>query len=340
MPCEPNGVGGCAPCPTMETGECPEDPIAINACGSAFTVSAADMANTINGRCCGYASCSGANYCYAGGDGCFAPEDMDCDGDDDMTCCSIENNLFFAFQPGESCAYDISISATCSGSDCAQFQTYNVNGGLMPTGQIVSSPQSNGCFTGTQTFTALVTSSNYFYIMVDGNAGADCDMSVTITPQLSGPNACTGCILLTKEDKSSNLRAEVLGDNSVAVKWNNLNQESVNYTLMKSYTGRNYFEVENVVSSSLTNEYIDNNVDGVNNREVYYQLWKRVGQDQSLAALTVTRLKSKKIVKTRVFDVFGKEYSEGNLPSGVVIYITEFEDGTSQTRKEYISSQF
>lgn len=336
--CAANGTSNC-PCPaTNALGECPEDPQIINACGSAFTISQATMEVTNNGRCCGFFACSGFNPCYAGAK-CYGAEDLDCDGDDDMTCCSIENNVFFAFQPGESCQYNISITAlNCiggQGGSCAQYQAYNVKGGMLPTGNIVSSPSSNGCFLNTVSFSTVVTASNWFYLMIDGNDGSDCDMSITITPQLSGPNACTGCVLLSKEDALSNLRAECKNDESVVVEWNNLNEQEINYVLKKSYTGRDFYEISNITSSSLTNKYVDNDIDPVGHKEVYYQLWKRVGNDESLASMTVSSIKTKKVVSTRVFDVFGKEFSEDNLPSGIVIYIKQYDDGTTTTRKEY-----
>jgi hypothetical protein len=53
--------------------------------------------------------------------------------------------------------------------------------------------------------------------------------------------------------------------------------------------------------------------------------------------MVVLRIKrsTSAISSTKIFDVYGKEYSENNLPSGMIIYVTEFGDGTFETKKEY-----
>jgi len=68
---------------------------------------------------------------------------------------------------------------------------------------------------------------------------------------------------------------------------------------------------------------------------VYYRLSALIKGEKKSYAIDVLSIKSKKIKSTKVFDVFGKEYSETGLPSGIVIYVTEFEDGHIETRKEF-----
>jgi hypothetical protein len=334
------GILGSTDCPSstcdgsQPSNDCPETPLTISACGSAFTTPAASLCNAENGVCCGYSSCS-AGICYVGGTptNCFAYEDFDCDGDDDFTAGSMENNVWWAFLPGETCTYSVSItSANYTVGSCIQWHVFNVTGGTLPGGTISSNLTAPvGCAgAGTTTFNINVTSGQYVYMTVDGNAAACADVSMSITPTAN----CTGCILLA-DDGYTHLRSELTEEKFGKVRWNNIDQKQTTYALERSYTGSGFEVITVLTSSSLVNEYIDNSLDA-SKEEVYYRLSKVVSGERKGIDLDVLTIKAKiKIKQTRIFDVFGKEYSDSDLPSGIVIYVTEFEDGTVQTRKEY-----
>ena len=69
--------------------------------------------------------------------------------------------------------------------------------------------------------------------------------------------------------------------------------------------------------------------------------WSKTGttsQQWSGSGVDIVTLKGRDIATERIFDINGREFSADNLPSGVVIYVTEYDDGTVETRKEYRSN--
>jgi hypothetical protein len=321
---------------------CPETAANINACGTAFTVTAASMQAANGMSCCAHAAC-GAGYCSGDSpDKCLSYDNFDCNtsteapspqvaGDDFQG--TTENTQFWEFTPGESCSYTLEMCNTnCvdqKAGGCTQFQLFSANAPL-PSGTIIDryGGSANWCGCTTVSFTA--TAGRQVYLAIDGNSGASCDVSVTLTPSA----ACTGCILLA-DDGYTHLRAELSKDKAASViKWNNLSQENTTYMLEKSYEGRDFYPIKTITSSALVNEVIDDELD-LYRPLVYYRLSKLVNGEKKSSAVEVLSIKSKKIKSTKVFDIYGKEYSENNLPSGIIIYVTEFEDGHIESRKEY-----
>jgi hypothetical protein len=325
-------------------GDCAESPVDISQCGTAFSVTSAQMAAASNG--CNCLAGGGCPIEYTNACGC---DNYDCNtstahpsvvgtfagnNGSDITANSIENNTWWSFQAGNTCTYSISVCANnCSGggSPGAQLWAYQANGTL-PAGTITSYIYSNGFFNGCVSFNMPVTAGQYYYIMLDGNAGASCNVDVTVNL-----GTCPTCVILDDEG-TTHFRAEMSKDlTSAKLRWNNLDQKEYLYYVQKSYDGLNYETIRDVTSSSLTIELEDFTINSYKS-EIYYKLVKVSSGIEKNVGIDVVRLKSKKISSTKIFDVFGKEYSENNLPSGIIIYVTEFEDGHIETRKEFRSN--
>jgi hypothetical protein len=344
----PGTTSGGKSCPSCSTrvnvpaNDCPSNPLMISGCGTAFSVPASAMCNATPNDCCSNGTsggCSTIEYNGPSGSGtyanCCVAANFDCNvSSNDFSPGSIENMLFWAFQPTESCSYSMTISVSgCTVGSNVQWQVYNTSG-LLPGGTILNSLNTSPNQSTGGTFNIAVTAGNYVYVALDGYAGACCNVSISIQPILTGTGACTGCTILLS-DPYINLRTQLINNKSVLVKWNNLDETKNNYVLERSYDGKKYSEITSFISHTLTNEYEDKNVD-TSTENVYYRLSiiDDIGESRS-KDISVLKMKPKKIKSTKIFDVFGKEYSENNLPSGVVIYVIEFENGHMETKKEY-----
>jgi hypothetical protein len=203
----------------------------------------------------------------------------------------------------------------------------NVAGGLA---SIAWSNVTSTSFTATFTPTAPATSftgTERFYLVMDGNANADCNFDLTgvnITPlSIEG-----GTLKGVRRSGKNILSWSAIGS-----------PEQSEFVLQRSVDGKNWIDLMYAPVKNTTDvvNYNYTDVSYSNNSTSYYRVvGDFIGQTKVITKTVAIGGKSNSdVVKIRIFDVFGKEYSENNLPIGMVIYVTEFEDGTFETRKEY-----
>lgn len=187
------------------SNDCAESPIIINACGTTFSITQAQMANATNDSGCQAGGSCPINYVNGVG-----YENFDCNdgtgnsaGDDWNG--TVENSLWWSFTTTESCSYTVTITATnccCKekgSTSAAQVHIFNTNGTL-PSGTILGVLANNSNFTGTQNFTIPVVSGNPVLIGLDGLEGSDCDIAVSVMPT----GNCSGCaVVMSKEDEKN-----------------------------------------------------------------------------------------------------------------------------------------
>jgi hypothetical protein len=185
-----------------------------------------------------------------------------------------------------------------------------------------TNPTASGSSWTSSNFT--LTTGQCVYLVVDGFAGDACNYSYTLT------NVSGGCILLNNK---TNLSGKVFSDR-VSLSWDNIDGIYRDYSLERSLDGVNFSEIVVVSSASQKNNFNDLIIPNTVST-LYYRLSTIENELKSFSSVFVANLKNnKKIKSTKIFDVFGKEYSENNLPSGVVIYVIEFENGHMETKKE------
>lgn len=188
----------------VPSNDCAESPLSITNCGTNFSISVSDMANATDGS-----ACQAGGSCpivYVNGVGY---ENFDCNTSTDVNGLSsgddwsgsIENSLWWSFTPAESCNYTVSITASnCCCKDkgstsAAQYSIIDADAPL-PGGTIQNYIASNGAFIGTVTANIAVTANNPVYIIIDGLNGSDCDIAVSILPDVN----CTGCTIALPVD--------------------------------------------------------------------------------------------------------------------------------------------
>jgi hypothetical protein len=272
---------------------------------------------------------------------------------------SIENPLFWTFTSSVSCNYNITISACgCSGGagGCSggNFGAYQADGAL-PAGNITSyfyqdnffgsNGNGAGCACSgascceTLTFTAAVTANQPVYLVFDGNAGSVCNFSISVT-QGSG---CASCTILSSIDNG--FTSKIIRDKGfVFLEWSSEPNFNGDYILEKSYDNVNFSFLANLKNVNPNGNTIKHNYkdyalnDGYD--YIYYRLKRKSISEIEFSGIRTTvvnlrQFKEAKVVSQKVYDVFGKEYMENNLPSGMVIYVTEFEDGTKIIEKKF-----
>lgn len=174
-------------------GDCPETAAWITECGINYSGNNGTFTDNCGGDMCG---CVGGNSnpsnfdndcltTYVGGN---------CGSD---FAGSIENSMWWAFTPTESCDYEISITpyncccAQGPGPDFMQVWIGQMSGGSV-TSYLVND-NSNTALTGgvTTVYTVPVSiADGGVYIMLDGNAGAECDLDVSIQPSANCGDLC------------------------------------------------------------------------------------------------------------------------------------------------------
>lgn len=317
------------------SNDCPENPLVISTCGTAFSVSQATMGTATDGATCAHGIACPQVYVNA-----TVYENFDCNattnggsnGDDFVG--SVENNLWWSFTPTESCDYTISISATnCCCKDkgstnAAQFAIFDANAAL-PGGTIQNYLAANNNFTGTVTTTISVTNGNPVYIMLDGVNGTDCDISVTINPVLApNPNACAACSIV--------LPIELLsfdGDkrnDEIMLNWSTATEVNNDFYTIEKSTDGTIFKTIGVVSGAgnsnnvINYQYADYNMfEGTN----YYRLRQTDydGKSKMSNVIAVNNHNHDKEIY-KIIDMTGTEINDPENYNGILIY--KYTDGS------------
>jgi gliding motility-associated-like protein len=193
------------------SNDCAETPIIIDACGTNFTVTQAQMAKATNGENCISGGSCPINYTNGVG-----YDNLDCNTSTGFNTLgsdfngSIENSLFWQFETDESCTYRVCVTATnCCCKDkgsttAAQLHIYRISETL-PVGNILEYYVTNGNFTGEVCYNINVVSGQPVLILIDGVNGTDCDIAVSVQQTAN----CSGCSVVSS--------CTITGPNSVCV---------------------------------------------------------------------------------------------------------------------------
>ncbi|MFP5471171.1 MAG: hypothetical protein ACLGGV_06215, partial [Bacteroidia bacterium] len=332
----------------------------LNVCFNANEPEAADN------ECAGATGLgSGTQSFYNGGNCSYTGSYTDATTSDpapaDVCAGSLENTQWIEFRPAVG-ATSFEIQGTgihCTGGGCGyQFGMFSGScgsltpegalgrggscggngdcGGTNPSGGIASVSWSNvsiSSFTATFTPNAPATSftgSEVFYMVMDGNANSDCHFDLT------------GVNITPLSSEQGTLKGSRKGNKNVLT-WSALGKpEQVDFTLQRSTDGINWLSmfstpVKNtidVVNYSYTDEMY------VHNKTNYYRVVGDFSGQMKVITKTValTENSDKTVSKLIAYDVFGRQINPGENPSGLIIYVTEYEDGTVETRKEYRSN--
>jgi len=318
--------------------DCANSPIFINACGTAFSITQAQMALATNdagcaaGGSCPIAYVNGLGYsnfdCNTSTSAPSSANGDDWDG-------SVENSLFWSFTPTTSCNYTITITATnCCCKDkgptiAAQYQLYGVSGPL-PAGTILNYYGGSNSFTGTISQTILTTANRTVLIALDGVNGSDCDISVSVNPVLTGPNACTGCIIsLPIELVDFYVENEREVNN---LSWVTSSEINNDYFIIENSTdGYNWDLIKNVNGSGNSNTEIIYNISHESyKKDVNYYRLTQVdfdGKKESFKIIAIDNSKESKTIVRKV-NLMGLDVDDSY--SGFVILY--FSDGTYQKK--------
>jgi hypothetical protein len=266
-----------------------------------------------------------------GGDfaGCFGWNNVDgnastdCYGSGADVPWSVENDIWYRFCPGTTGTWTVNITATnctsTSGYQVAFFPGTSTNLGGCPL-------DSENSVMSSSTALTISSTTSCVYINIDGYGGTVCDFAVSIST--------TSCVLLANK--------LIYLDGKRAGAFNQLNWSGSDESTTKEYHVYRSSDLSNwslvsVSSTSTAKKYQYN--DAVNSGLYYYKVSSIDFRGQEEESQTIAIFGKKQEIKSvRVFDVYGKEYSESNLPSGIIVYMTEFEDGSIETRKEYRSN--
>lgn len=314
------------------SNDCADNPIAINACGTAFSITQAQMALATDGMGCSYGISCPINYVNG-----QAAENFDCNtgtsatgsptGDDFNG--SVENNMWWSFTPDESCDYDVTIVATnCCCKDkgstnAAQFSIFDADAAL-PGGTIQNYMASNGSFTGTQTVTISVTQGQPVYIMLDGLNGTDCDISVTINPTAN----CSGCVIILPIELMT-FEGKNYGKNNKLF-WATASETNNEYfTIERSIDGKYYYSIGQISGAGNSNQTMSYLYeDCTYGNDVNYYRLKQTdfdGQFKYSKIISIdNRVKNMKVIRT--INLMGIEVDE--TYKGLVIEV--FENGSTR----------
>lgn len=255
--------------------------------------------------------------------------DLDCDGDDDVTW-SIENDIWFHFCPGNNGDWTIDIDQV-SCNTTKGYQLFIGQGDPTSLTTLLTdcgSCKPSGAITGTYQTTLTITdyTAGCVYIGIDGYGGTICDFQIT----LSNPAACTflansilnitgetnnGCNVISwsGEDESESEGYLVYRSNDM-VSWDLLDRIDPRY-------GEGLYKYKDCIDQSYYYKVASIDFNGLieDSRSIY-----------------ITADGTKEVLSTRYYDVFGKEYSRNSLPAGMVLYVTEYDDGTFDSKKRVI----
>jgi hypothetical protein len=296
-------------------GDCPETATQITECGITYTGNNASFTDNCGGDMCG---CVGGNSnpsnfdndcntVYSGGN---------CGSD---FAGSIENSMWWKFTPTEDCDYEISITpyncccAQGNGPDFMQVWIGQMSGGSV-TSYLVND-NSNTNLTGgiTTTYTVPISiSDGDVFIMLDGNAGAECDLDVSIQPSSNCGDLCP--IILNSE------LLEFKGENNGnynRISWRFADNEFSKYELQKSENAITWCTIKYYESDLQYHNYIDI-ADGL----TYYRLIGEVSSQ--MIAINSNKQSELKII--RYLSMYGIEINDIENYNGT--YIIMYSNGT------------
>jgi hypothetical protein len=296
-------------------GDCPETATQITECGITYTGNNSSFTDNCGGDKCG---CVGGgsnpsnfdNSCatvYPGGN---------CGSD---FAGSIENSMWWSFTPTEDCDYEISVTpyncccAQGNGPDYMQVWIGQMNGGLV-TSYLVND-NNNNTLTGGNTTTYTVpinVADGDVLIMLDGNAGAECDLDVSIQPSSNCGDLCP--ILLGSD--LIQFKGENIGKYN-RISWSFLDNEFTTYELQKSYNAIDWVTLRYYESDLQNHNYIDE-ANGLS----YYRLSGEVSSQ--IIAINSNKQSELKII--RYLSMYGIEINDIENYNGT--YIIMYSNGT------------
>jgi hypothetical protein len=291
----------------------------MNACNQVFSASNAGATNN-------YSSSQGP--CGTNGRNFDCNTSTGNNGSGHEVSYTIENDIWYYFCPGTNGTWTITIDQV----SCSTNNGYQVWVGQGTPTNLHTEFYENGCgnggcskgVTGALTFNINVVdyTQGCVYIGIDGYAGTTCTFQIT----LSNPLACT---LLANSLFVEGKRA--YGCNNIS--WYGLDESATKeYLIYRSLDNKNWDVINRLENQNKQRYNYTDCITGV----YYYKIvsideWDNI-EDSKSVVISSKNIKTK---STKIFDVYGKEYSENNLPSGMVIYIIEYEDGSFETKKEY-----
>ena len=178
---------------SQSPGDCPATATQITECGIVYTGNNGSFTDNCGGDMCG----------CVGGNSNPSNFDNDCNTTYPGGNCgsdfsgSIENSMFWRFTPTENCSYEISITpsncccAQGNGPDFMQVWIGQISGGSVTSYLVNDNSNTNltGGITTTYTVPLSITQGDVL-IMLDGNAGAECDLDVVIQPSSDCGDLC------------------------------------------------------------------------------------------------------------------------------------------------------
>ena len=271
-----------------------------------------------------------------------AQNDLDCDGNRDIDN-SIENPMFWTFTPGTSCDYSIFIEACgcdggsgpCSGGNFGWYQADDA----LPGGNITQTVMQNNffgsngngpCAGNGATYCESLTSTGTFiagdpvYIIFDGNAGSQCNFSITLTPDA----ACGGCVLVLGYSKFDLESRFVKSKEFINVTFYTTPDVNGKYVIEKSINGLDWSELSKLnLDEGNTNTQLHTLSDI--DYSTGYNYYRLVDEGGKVIDETVTFVAD--INKPyKVYTITGQLLDEDKLDTyqGILYYI--YEDGTTQ----------
>jgi hypothetical protein len=239
---------------------------------------------------------------------------------------SIENSMFWKFRPSENCDYELCISPTnCTGMGAGipYMQVWigqmDTTTGLI-TQYYVNDNNNSTITTGnTVCYTFPVTQSDGDVVMmVDGNAGTECDISLDIN-QISCSDTCP--VTVIDPVMSINLLSLKIKNvkNGNIITWDVSDQKTDYYNIEKSSDGENYTIITSVNATSEDNasySFLDKSINKTGYS--YYRL-KEIGLDgkvfYSQVRTAYNSFELGNIINR--YDMFGHEVDENH--EGVII---------------------
>ncbi len=180
-------------CSGQIPGDCPETATVITQCGITYTGNNSAFTDDCGGDKCG----------CVGGNNNPSNFDNDCNTVYPTGNCgsdfagSIENSMWWSFTPTIACDYEISITpyncccAQGNSPDFMQVWLGQMNNGSVTSYLVNDNANLNLSGGNTTVYTIPVDPTNgQVLIMLDGNAGAECDIDVSIQPAANCGNLC------------------------------------------------------------------------------------------------------------------------------------------------------
>jgi len=236
------------------------------------------------------------------------------------------NDFDFAVYSGTTCPpttapIRCSFAAVAAGGPCETCDYTGLGNGATDTSEDA---------TGDGYVSALSVSNGQCITLVVHNYGSGSDdfaMDFTGTATIT----CVGVPLGIGFESFKGVSKE--GYNHLSWVMDNTITNNDKFIVLKSKDMYEWNKIAEVDATSAV-KYTYNDVETSN--EVFYYKIEGVDANNNhrvTKSIAISGANKIKLVCTKIYDVFGKEYSEGNLPTGIVIYIKEYEDGSVEVLK-------